>query len=50
MRFLFLCAFIAGQFSIQAHADYNIGTLPHLNNSYYGFFGHQELIILIWGN
>lgn len=38
MRFLFLCAFIAGQFSIQAHADYNIGTLPHLNNSYYGFF------------
>ncbi len=38
MRFLFLCAFIASQFSVQVHADYGIGSLPHLVNSYYGFF------------
>lgn len=38
MRFLFLCAFIASQFSIQAYADNNIGTLPLLPRAYYGFF------------
>ncbi|HBA9100691.1 TPA: papG chaperone-binding domain protein [Escherichia coli] len=38
MRFLFLCAFIVSQFSIKAHADYNIGTLPGLSSTYYGYF------------
>ncbi|WP_213134206.1 PapG chaperone-binding domain-containing protein [Citrobacter sp. FP75] len=37
MRFLFLCAFIASQFSTPVHADY-IGTLPHLGYVTYGFF------------
>ena len=48
MRFLFLCAFIASQFSIKAHADYNIGSLPLLPRAYYGFFwttGNDDIIM-----
>lgn len=37
MRFLFLCAFITGQFSTQVYANVDTGSMPPLIGTIYGF-------------